>query len=218
MPPSPALSSSRLDRIAAIVFDCDGVLVDSRDSVDRAWRRWAAERALNPEQVVASAHGRPARDTVAAWVPPAEVGAELTRIDSYELLDAASVVAILGAAELVAAIPPDRWAIVTSANRALATARLRAARLPLPRILVTADDVVLGKPAPDGYRTAFRRLQIDASTVAVFEDQPTGILSARDAGAGLVVRVGPVVAHAGEDMAVPDLRAVRWNGRLRILG
>jgi sugar-phosphatase len=214
LPPVP----QRLARITALVFDCDGVLVDSQASVERAWRRWALVFNLDPDRVAETAHGQPARATVVAYLGPAEADVALARISDHELGDARSVRAIPGAAELLAALPPDRWAIVTSASRSLASARLAAARLPAPRILVTADDVDRGKPAPDGYRMAIRRLGVAAPQVAVFEDHVNGVRAAREAEAGIVVRVGPEGLPDGEDVTVPDLRGVSWDGRLVIAG
>ncbi|WP_222840732.1 HAD-IA family hydrolase [Actinosynnema mirum] len=198
---------------AALLFDCDGVLVDSEASVTSAWTRWARELGLDPDAVMATVHGRRAVDTVALHVEQARRAEAVAMIDAFELAEVGATTAIPGAAELLASLPPDRWATVTSGKRDLATARLRAAGLPVPRALVTAGDVASGKPHPEGYLAGARLLGVDASRCAVFEDVPVGVRAGRSAGAGVVVGVGGR-AFGGDrpDVVVPDLRAVRWTG------
>lgn len=202
--------------VAVVVFDSDGVLVDSRSSVDRAWRRWAIGRGLDPEDVLESAHSRPSRETVTSFVPRAAFGEALAEIDRLELHDAGTVREVLGATTLLAALPPDRWAVVTSATRSLARARLRAAGIPPPPILVTADDVSRGKPDPEGYVAALRRLGVVPAEAAVIEDSSGGIAAARAAGVATIVRVGSGGAGHGAVAVVPDLRSVTWRGGLWI--
>ena len=139
----------RVPTVEAIVFDADGVLVDSLGSVTRAWRLWASDYRVDVDALLASVHGRPARESVAAFLPPALVKEATRRIDAYELEDADSVGPLPGAIELLTSLPVGRWAVATSGNRELATARLTAAGLPMPSVLVTADDVRLGKPDPE---------------------------------------------------------------------
>ena len=198
----------------AVVFDCDGVLVDSLSSVDRAWRRWSIDYGLEPEAVLAVIHGQPTRESVPALVPAADVEAALRRIDDYELEDAAGVTALPGTAALLAAMPPGRWAIVTSASRPLFTARYRAAGLPEPEIVVTADDVTRGKPHPEGYAQAIRRLGVQPERAAVFEDSVGGLAAARASGAGAVIRVGTGEPGPGQAAVVADLRSVAWRDGL----
>jgi sugar-phosphatase len=195
-----------------VLFDCDGVLVDSLASVSTAWSRWARDLGLEPGRVSSLVHGRRSVDTVAMLVPEAQRAEQLALIDRYEIEDAATVRAIAGAWDLLSSLPGDRWAVVTSGRAELARARLRAAGLPCPEALVTADDVAQGKPDPEGYRKAAERLGIEAKEAVVVEDMPVGIRAARAAGAGGVVGVGESAEGAGADLVVPDLRSLRWTG------
>jgi sugar-phosphatase len=202
--------------VDGVVFDCDGVLVDSLASVDRAWRRWSIDYRLDPESVLAVIHGQPTRDSVPTLVPAAEVEEALRRVDDYELEDAAGVTALPGAAALLASLPPGRWAIVTSASRALFRARLRAAGLSEPAVVVTVDDVVRGKPHPEGYVQAMRRLGVAPQRTGVFEDSAGGIAAAIASGAGTVIRVGSGEPGPGQAAVIADLRSVRWQDGLML--
>jgi sugar-phosphatase len=206
----------RFDAVEAIVFDNDGVLVDSFASVERAWRRWSIEQGLDPEVVMPTVHGRPSRETVAALLAPELVGAALQRIDDLEIEDAAGVTALPGAVGLLASLPAGRWAIVTSATTALFEARRAAAGLPRPTLVVTADHVSRGKPDPEGYLAATRRLGVPAARTAVFEDSSSGIAAALAAGVGTVIRVGTGEPGRGEAAVVADLRSVAWREGLAI--
>lgn len=196
----------------AVLFDCDGVLVDSDTSVVRSWTRWAHEMNLDPEEVLPAVHGRRSADTVAQFISPSKRPAAVELIDALEIEDAATVTGIPGAAELLAAIPPGRWATVTSASRDLAHARLSAAGLTAPEVLVTAGDVSHGKPHPEGYLAAAQRLGVPADQCVVVEDAPAGIRAARAAQVGYVLGIGS--RNMGEhqpDALVPDLRSVYWT-------
>jgi sugar-phosphatase len=195
----------------AVLFDCDGVLVDSDASVLAAWNRWAADGRLDPQAVISSAHGRRAADTVAAFLPPEQVSEGIARINRYELEDAVRVRAMPGARDLLRSMPERTWAVVTSGTRALAEARLRAAGLPPPEILVTADDVERGKPDPEGYATAAQRLDVDPARTAVVEDAATGMVAARAAGVRHVIGVGERGADGDPDVHVADLTALAWT-------
>lgn len=194
----------------AIVFDMDGVLADSGDSVDRSWARWAEERGLDGAEVSRWAHGQRSQETVRHYLPEAEWVEGQADIDRYEIDDAASVRTIPGAVELTSSLPRDRWAVYTSANIPLATGRLAAARIPAPPILVTADHVTNGKPDPEGYALAIARLGVDPARVAILEDAPAGIRAARGAGAGWVIGVGEPALATDADVVIRDLRALRW--------
>jgi len=141
-------------RAQALLFDCDGVLVDSDASVLTAWTRWAELDGLDPLAVFSTVHGRRAAETVAALIARPLQPAALTAINRFELEDAQTVTSIPGAAPLLARLPDRRWAMVTSATRSLADARLAATGLPALTVLVTADDVETGKPDPTGYLLA----------------------------------------------------------------
>jgi sugar-phosphatase len=194
-----------------VLFDLDGVLVDSTGSAERAWSQWATEHALPVEQVLDGLHGRRSTDTVSAWLPEPERRAGLARIEALEQGDVAGIHPIPGAAELLASLPGN-WAIVTSGTPALLAARLAAAGLPTPSVTVTGDDVSTGKPAPDGYLKAAAELGLPISECVVVEDAPAGIKAGRAAGAGHVLGVGKLASTTDADPVVTDLSGVTWNG------
>ena len=197
----------------AVLFDCDGVLVDSDADVDAAWSEWAAGYGLAPERVLAVVHGRRTADTVAEFFAPGpDAAAALQRINALELSGVRAAVAVPGAAELVRSIGSDQWAVVTSGRRELAQARLVAAGLwPVPT-LFAAEDVPAGKPAPDGYVRAAREIGAAIGSVVVLEDADAGVRAARRAGAGHVVGVGPRALDTDADVVVADLQALSWVG------
>jgi sugar-phosphatase len=202
-----------------VLFDCDGVLVDSDRSVTAAWSRWAEEHDLPAAEVMAVVHGRRSADTVASFLAAAQRADALARIDRYEVEAAGDVVAVPGARELLATCPGDAWAVVTSGRRELALARLAAAGLPLPAVLVTADDVRRGKPEPEGYLAAAELLGAPARDAIVIEDSVDGIRAARAAGAGAVLGVGDRARDADPDALVADLVGVSWTAHgLRLRG
>ena len=197
----------------AVLFDCDGVLVDSEAVIHRSWTRWAQQFQLDPAVVVATVHGRRSQDPVAHYVAAAGYAEALALIDAIEIDDAAAVAAIPGTVDLLASIPADRWAVVTSGSRPLASARMAAAGIPLPQVLVSGQDVRQGKPHPEGYVAAARLLGVPTAQCVVVEDAPAGIRAARAAGAGHVLGVGSFTAGSDQpDVATPDLRGVRWRG------
>ena len=173
-------------RCQAVLFDMDGVLVDSTHAVARVWRKWALERGFDPEKVVRAAHGRPSIDTVRDFLPNADSNAENLEVERQEVEDLEGVVAMPGAQALVTSIPAGRWTVVTSATRPLAEVRLRAAGIPIPESLITADDIQLGKPHPEPYQKAAARLGYPASECVVIEDAPAGIQAGKAAGARVI--------------------------------
>ena len=173
-------------RCQAVLFDMDGVLVDSTHAVARVWRKWALERGFDPEKVVRAAHGRPSIDTVRDFLPNADSHAENLEVERQEVEDLEGVVAMPGAQALVTSIPAGRWTVVTSATRPLAEVRLRAAGIPIPESLITADDIQLGKPHPEPYQKAAARLGYPASECVVIEDAPAGIQAGKAAGARVI--------------------------------
>jgi mannitol-1-/sugar-/sorbitol-6-phosphatase len=171
-------------RCSAVLFDMDGVLVDSTPAVARVWTRWACKHGLPPEDVVRQAHGRPSLDTIRELLPNSqEEEAENREVERLEIEDIADVVALPGARRLLQDIPQSRWAVVTSATRPLAEVRLRAAGLPTPQHLVTASDLRRGKPFPDPYLKGAALLQIPPADCLVVEDAATGVRSGKAAGA-----------------------------------
>jgi sugar-phosphatase len=197
----------------AILFDSDGVLVDSNDDGDRAWSRWAGEHGLAPEDVLDGVHGRRSKETVARFLPEAQRADGVALIDELEISTAGATRPVPGAAELLRSLPGAGWAVVTSASPALLRARFAGARLPQPPVLVTGDDVREGKPAPDGYLRAAAELGVPIADCVVFEDSAAGIAAGRAAGAAHVVGVGEGALATDADPVVRDLRDIRWDGR-----
>ena len=198
-------------KAAALLFDNDGVLVDSTDAGEAAWAEWAVVHGLEPATVLTGIHGRRSIETVARFLPADQVVAATAEIDARELGTASRTRPMAGAAELLGQVPDHARAVVTSAPRPLAVARLIAAGVPVPSVVVTSEDVDAGKPAPGPYLLAARRLGLDVTHCVVFEDSPTGITAAIAARAGAVIGVGESARGQGCDVVVADLSAVRWT-------
>jgi sugar-phosphatase len=164
----------------------DGVLINSTPAVARVWRWWAIAHGFDPEEVIHKAHGRPSLTTVREYLPHADHAAENSEIERREMEDLEGVVALPGATELLQALPPDRWTIVTSSTRPLAEVRLQAAGLPLPAKLVTSNDIQHGKPAPEPYLKGAAKLGFSAAECVVVEDVPAGIQSGKAASARVI--------------------------------
>jgi mannitol-1-/sugar-/sorbitol-6-phosphatase len=169
-------------RVSAILFDLDGVLVDSGQLVEQTWRHWARQRGVPEADVLAVAHGRPARDVVRTFAPALEVETEVLRISGYEMARADEVSAVPGAHECIDIARRGRWGIVTSGARDVAVGRLAAAALPVPEVLITADDVTVGKPSPEPYQRACGELHVPANECLVIEDAPAGVTAGKSAG------------------------------------
>lgn len=173
---------------AAFLFDMDGTLIDSIASAIRAWRGWAEGHGLDAETVLAQMHGVRAVETIRRFGPAGiDAQAEADLLTQAEMDDVDGIVPISGAADFLAALPVGSWAIVTSAPRRLALRRLESAGLPPPPVLITADDVAHGKPAPDCFLAAARALEVDPHDCLVWEDAPAGIAAAEAAGAAVMV-------------------------------
>lgn len=171
---------------SAILFDLDGVLVDSTRSVERHWRAWAQQKGVDPEKIMAIAHGVRAIEVIRQVAPHLDAAAEVREIEAREVTDRDGVVAMPGAAALVASIPDGRWGVVTSGTRHLASGRLRLMGLPVPKVLVTADDVANGKPHPEPYLKGAELLGVSPADCLVIEDAPAGIQSAHAGGMKVV--------------------------------
>jgi len=194
-----------------LLFDNDGVLVESEPAVVRSWTRWAVDLDLDPAEVLATVPGRRAADTVAVFVKPEQVAEATALITRYELEDVDGTTAVPGALELVPQLAGVPWALVTSGVRALATARLGAAGVPLPEVVVAAEDVTAGKPDPQGYESAAARLGIACSDALVLEDSVSGIAAGQAAGCR-VVGIGTEALRTTADVVVRDLTGARWTG------
>jgi mannitol-1-/sugar-/sorbitol-6-phosphatase len=171
---------------SAVLFDLDGVLIDSTPAVARVWTWWALKHGFNPAEVIERAHGRPSLSTVREYLPDADLELENREVEQREIADLGGVVGLPGARELLDSLPPSRWTIVTSCTRALATVRMRAAALPTPEHLVSADDIARGKPDPEPYLKAAARLSFPPDSCVVVEDVPAGIVAGRGAGAPVI--------------------------------
>ena len=171
---------------AALLFDMDGVLIDSTPAVARVWSRWAIERGFDPAAVVASAHGRPSLTTVREYLPTADHQAENREVERREIEDLEGIVPLPGALDLLASLPGDRWTIVTSCTRALAEVRIRAAGLPLPKELITSNDITHGKPHPEPYLKGASILGFPPAECIVLEDAPAGVRAGKAAGARVI--------------------------------
>jgi len=189
-----------------VLFDLDGVLVDSTPAVERVWSKWALAHGLDPEETVRLAHGRPSIATVRDILPEADFEAENEVILRGELEDTEGVVPLPGARELLESLPPDRWALVTSCAGPLADVRLKAAGLPNPKNKITCDDVRNGKPDPEPYLKGAVLLGVPASRCVVFEDAPAGIRSGKAAGAVVIAlrstSSDPELEEAGADWII----------------
>ena len=186
--PSPAPTAA-IDS-DALLFDNDGTLVDTTSAVDQAWRDFAARFAAAPEGVLAVAHGVQAEETIRRFLPDGDPAAAAAWLDARELELVHETVALPGAPELLTRLTElgAPWAIVTSANALLVRARLAAAGLPTPPVLVTADDVPVGKPDPACYLLAAAQLGVDPARCVVVEDTAAGVRAGLAAGARVVVR------------------------------
>jgi sugar-phosphatase len=196
----------------AVLFDMDGTLIDSMAGSLQAWARWATEHDIDPAYL-SDLGGRPAAQVIPALLSPDRVADALARIEHLENEVAAEGIELLpGTAEALAALPPDRVAIVTSCTRSLFAARLAGSRLPAPREVITFDDVAHGKPAPDPFLLGARRLGVDPARCLAVEDAPAGLASARAAGC-TTLAVGDTHPHdeLDADAHAPDLSHVRFS-------
>ncbi len=194
----------------ALLFDNDGTLISSIESVNRCWSRWAQEYGITAEAFArVELHGRPAAEVAADLLPADVVPEAVARIEQLEVEDVAGGVVLLpGTAELLDRLPADRWAVVTSATRRLAEARLEEVGI-RPKLMITADDITRGKPDPEPYLLGARQLGVDPARCVVFEDAPAGLVAGRAAG---MRTVALATTHQRSelvaDVVVRDLSAV----------
>src|SRR5450432_474538 len=160
---------------SAILFDLDGVLVDSTKAVEREWREWAARKGVDGDAIMAIAHGVRSVEVIRRTAPHLDAEVEAALIENHEANDQRGVTVMPGALELVRSIPDGRWGVVTSGSRLLAQNRLAFCGLPIPRVLVTSDDVTFGKPHPEPYLKGAAQLGFAPAECVVLEDAPAGI-------------------------------------------
>jgi sugar-phosphatase len=166
----------------AILFDLDGVLVDSQAVVVRTWQEWAVEKDLDAGRILEVAHGRRPAEVVRLFAPHLDADAEARELERMETNDLEGVLEIEGARELLSSLPADGWTVVTSGTRVLASGRMEHVGLPLPERFVSADDVENGKPHPEAYLKGAEILGVSPEACVVVEDAPSGVSSAKSAG------------------------------------
>ena len=198
----------------AILFDLDGVLVDSARVVVRTWHTWAGEWGLDAERFMEIAHGRRPAETLRLIAPELDAEAEAAELEKIEVNDTDGILEVEGALELLGSLPDDAWTVVTSGSRALASGRMRHVGLPLPERFVTADDVENGKPHPEAYLKGAEILGASPEACVVIEDAPAGVQAAKAAGMRVVA---VATTHREEELheadvvvgALSDVRVLR---------
>jgi len=196
-------------RAEALLLDMDGTLVHSTTEVETVWRLWCQSHRLDPEPVLAMCHGVRSREVIRALAPQLDLAREVALLDELEIQHAGVAEPIAGARTLLGALSPARWALVTSASQRVARHRLASAGLPLPRLLIGAEDVVRGKPDPEPYLLAARQLGLAPADCLVFEDAPAGIRSALQAGCQVVQIGGDKRLDDGVRARLEDWRQIR---------
>lgn len=203
-------------RCSALLFDMDGVLINSTPAVARVWHKWATEHGFNPEEVVSRAHGRPSLTTVREYLLGADHERENREVERREIEDLEGVVPLPGSLDLLAKLPEERWTIVTSCTRPLAEVRIKAAGLPLPTRMITSNDITQGKPHPEPYVKAATLLGFPSAECIVVEDVAAGIQSGKAAGARVIAFTTTVqssdLRQAGADWILNNCADIRLIG------
>jgi len=203
---------------SAVLFDLDGVLVDSTQSIVSVWTGWSKQHSLDPARVLEVIHGRRTLEALQLLAPHRSNEAEASQIEEAIIHQQDGVVAIPGAADLLNSLPPDRWCVVTSGIGEYARIRLGIAHLPVPRILVAADDVANGKPHPEPYLKAAQLLGVQPDDCLVVEDALNGIRAAHAAGMKVI---GVATTYSATELKEADavvrtLEGVVATGRITI--
>ncbi|MBD3177679.1 MAG: HAD-IA family hydrolase [Armatimonadia bacterium] len=197
----------------AVLMDLDGVLVDSSEAIRRQWERWAEPHGIDVDAIMRVCHGRRAREIISIVAPDLNAEVEAQNYNEAEAQDMEGVRLVSGAKELLVRMPSPHWAVVTSAVRPTAEARLQALGLPDPPVLITAEDTDRGKPDPQCFLQAAIKLESKPELCVVFEDAPAGIEAAKAASMQVVgvatYRPAEELEKAGVDVVTPDLRDVR---------
>ena len=196
-------------RCRGVLFDLDGVLVDSTPAVARVWSWWARQHGFpDPDEIVRQAHGKPSMATIRELLAHADHDTENREVERREIEDTDGVIPLPGAVELLQTIPQQKWAIVTSCTRRLAEVRIEAAGLPKPKYMVTSTDITNGKPHPEPYLKGAQILGATGADCVVIEDAPAGILAGKAAGARVVAlrttASDAELREAGADWIVKD--------------
>jgi mannitol-1-/sugar-/sorbitol-6-phosphatase len=204
-------SSPVMIRCKGILFDMDGILISSIGSVERSWTKWAHLRGVDPALARATAHGRRAVETIAELRPDLDNGNELKVIEDIEIADNEGLTVLPGVLDLLTALPPDRWTIVTSATERLARVRMAAGGVPAPKRFVTAENVTRGKPDPEPFLAGATLLGFAPADCVVFEDSSSGAKAGRAAGCTVVATI---FSHSAESLdaahyVLRDLTGVR---------
>jgi len=200
-----------------VLFDLDGVLVDSERVVVRTWHTCAGQKGLDARRFIEIAHGRRPAETLRLIAPDLDAESEAAELERIEVDDTEGIMEVEGALELLGSLPQGSWTVVTSGSRALASGRMRHVGLPLPERFVTADDVESGKPHPEAYLKGAEILGASPEACVVIEDAPAGVQSAKAAGMRVVA---VATTHREEDLqaadvvvaALSDIRVVPWAG------
>ena len=206
----------------AVLFDLDGVLVDSTPCVERHWGNWAHKHGRDAAEILRFSHGRTTIETIRLIAPELDAAAEAAALAAIGESDLEGVEVMPGASELLASLPKELWAVVTSGPRLIARKRLVHCGLPIPNVFITADDIRRGKPAPDGYLAAAAALHCRPENCVVIEDAPSGIEAAHAAGMRVIAvattfnSVQLPVADAAVN-SVSAIRAQLRNGEIEIL-
>lgn len=197
----------------AILFDLDGTLVDSATRVERLWVEWSKKRGIDTGWLLEVMHGRRADETIRIVAPHLSWQDEFRVLEAEEIADMDGVRPYPSALEMLDSLSPRQWAIVTSGTRRVAGARMRHVGLPTPEVFITADDVKIGKPAPDGYLLAASRLRVQPSQCVVIEDAPAGIQAGKSAGMRVIAVASTLTSEAlnQADIAVRHLSDIKLS-------
>ena len=197
-------------RVRAIVFDLDGVLVDSMPAIRAYWTDWAGRHRVSPAAVLAELH-LTAEELVRRFAPSLDAAAEARATAEGQARMETGITPLDGGRALIAGLPSNRWAVVTSGRRALALRHLALGRLPVPSVLITAEDTPRGKPDPAGYRLAAERLGVPSGECLAIEDSPAGVRAARDAGMAViaVTNTHPANELGDADAVIDSLTSLR---------